>query len=355
MFSDLEQLMMRGQRGRGSEKSRRFSGTQGAVSMIKRAGLALLVALLALLLVAPLTAAAAGSSHTVQPGENLTGIAATYGVSVAALQQANGLASPNRIYAGQILTIPEAGTASSGGAGYVVQPGDTLSGIAVRSGVSLAALAAANNLSLSYHVWIGQRLAIPGSAAAGPPAASGAGSYTVRPGDTLSGIAAQYGLSTDALAAANGITNLHLLFAGSVLQIPAASGGPAGAGGSGLSQSIDVNLSTEMLTAYEGSVPVFSTAVSTGIAGHPTVVGTFQIYEKLLADDMRGGRAAEAYYLPNVPYVMYFYPGGYAIHGTYWHHNFGHPMSHGCVNLSIPAARWMYNWAPLGTPVTIHW
>jgi len=60
------------------------------------------------------------------------------------------------------------------------------------------------------------------------------------------------------------------------------------------------------------------------------------------------------YNLPNVPWVMYFYDG-YAIHGTYWHHNFGHPMSHGCINMTIPDAHWLYNWAPKGTLVVIHW
>ena len=59
------------------------------------------------------------------------------------------------------------------------------------------------------------------------------------------------------------------------------------------------------------------------------------------------------YYLPDVPYVMYFYDG-YGLHGTYWHSNFGTPMSHGCVNLSIPDAEWLYNWADVGTLVNIH-
>jgi lipoprotein-anchoring transpeptidase ErfK/SrfK len=60
------------------------------------------------------------------------------------------------------------------------------------------------------------------------------------------------------------------------------------------------------------------------------------------------------YWLPNVPYVMYFF-GAYAIHGTYWHNNFGRPMSHGCINLSTPAAAWLFSWASIGTPVVTHW
>ena len=58
------------------------------------------------------------------------------------------------------------------------------------------------------------------------------------------------------------------------------------------------------------------------------------------------------YDLPDVPWTMYFYQD-YGIHGTYWHHNFGHPMSHGCVNMQTDDAKWLYDWAPLGTSVLI--
>lgn len=70
---------------------------------------------------------------------------------------------------------------------------------------------------------------------------------------------------------------------------------------------------------------------------------------------MRGGNrfSGNYYYLPGVPSVMYFYQG-YAIHGTYWHHNFGQPMSHGCVNLTIEDAKWFYDWAEVGTTVITH-
>ncbi|HEU4793916.1 MAG TPA: L,D-transpeptidase [Nitrolancea sp.] len=113
---------------------------------------------------------------------------------------------------------------------------------------------------------------------------------------------------------------------------------------------IEIDLATEKLTAWQGNTPVYSTLVSTGLAAHPTPKGVFNVNRKLRYDLMTG----PGYNYPNVPYVMYFYTGGYAIHGTYWHHNFGHPMSHGCVNLPTPAAEWVYNWAPLGTTVWIH-
>ncbi len=113
---------------------------------------------------------------------------------------------------------------------------------------------------------------------------------------------------------------------------------------------IDVDLTNQMTYAYEGNQIVNSFLVSTGTWEHPTVTGQYYIYVKYLYADMAG----PGYYLPDVPYVMYFYDG-YGLHGTYWHHNFGTPMSHGCVNLSIPDAGWLFNWADVGTLVNIHY
>jgi len=113
---------------------------------------------------------------------------------------------------------------------------------------------------------------------------------------------------------------------------------------------IDVDLSQQMVYAYEGNVVVNGFLVSTGTWQHPTVTGQYYIYIKLLYANMSG----PGYYLPNVPYTMYFYKG-YALHGTYWHHNFGTPMSHGCVNLSTPDAEWLYYWASIGTLVNVHY
>ncbi|MGH2350515.1 MAG: L,D-transpeptidase family protein, partial [Chloroflexota bacterium] len=119
---------------------------------------------------------------------------------------------------------------------------------------------------------------------------------------------------------------------------------------------VDVDVTTQSLVAYEGDWPVFRALVSTGLPRTPTPVGTYRVFTKLVADDMRGGSVAtgDYYFLPKVPYVMYFLEGGYALHGTYWHSNFGHPMSHGCVNLTPEHAKWLFDWAPLGTTVVVH-
>ncbi len=113
---------------------------------------------------------------------------------------------------------------------------------------------------------------------------------------------------------------------------------------------IDVNLSQQMAYAYQGNSLVNSFLVSTGTYLHPTVTGTYQIYVKYRYADMSG----PGYYLPNVPYVMYFYQG-YGLHGTYWHNNFGHPMSHGCVNFRTEDAGWVFNWTEIGTVVNVHY
>jgi lipoprotein-anchoring transpeptidase ErfK/SrfK len=113
---------------------------------------------------------------------------------------------------------------------------------------------------------------------------------------------------------------------------------------------IDVDLRNQTVTGYEGQTPVRTTLASTGLPGTPTPVGKYYIYVKYVQDDMSG----PGYYLADVPYTMYFYRG-YGIHGTYWHDNFGHPMSHGCINLPTEEAAWFFHWASVGTLVNIHW
>ncbi len=113
---------------------------------------------------------------------------------------------------------------------------------------------------------------------------------------------------------------------------------------------IDVDLTHQRAYAYQGKNLLRAFVVSTGVWQHPTVTGQYRIYVKYQAADMSG----PGYYLPDVPYVMYFYRG-YGLHGTYWHNNFGTPMSHGCVNLRTEDARWMFNQASIGTLVNIHY
>jgi len=122
-------------------------------------------------------------------------------------------------------------------------------------------------------------------------------------------------------------------------------------GVSGNEKWVDVNLTLQSAYAYRGKTLVSSFVVSTGTWLHPTVTGTFNVYLIYRYADMSG----PGYYLPDVPYVMYFYES-YGLHGTYWHHNFGTPMSHGCINFTIEDAGWLFdNWVTYGTVVNIHY
>lgn len=111
---------------------------------------------------------------------------------------------------------------------------------------------------------------------------------------------------------------------------------------------IQVDLSEQNLTAWEGNKPVYATKISSGKKSTPTLVGSFKIQSKRRLMRMRG----QGYDVPNVPYAM-FYDGNYGIHGAYWHRRFGTPVSHGCVNLAPDHAKWLFNWASVGTPVVV--
>ncbi len=250
--------------------------------------------------------------------------------------------------------------AAAQGTSYVVQPGDTLYAIARRYGISVNALAAANGLTPRSWIYVGQSLTLPdaGTAPAPAPAPTPAttGIHIVQPGENLFRLGLRYGTTAAAIRAANGLSS-DLIYVGQRLVIPGAGGGvppitpsPAPVQGAPGQKWIDINLSRQTLTAYVGQTPVFTAIVSTGTSRTPTVVGTYSIYVKYLSTAMSG----PGYYLPNVPYTMYFYRG-YGIHGTYWHNNFGTLMSHGCVNMRTSDAQWLYNWAPVGTKVVTHY
>lgn len=125
--------------------------------------------------------------------------------------------------------------------------------------------------------------------------------------------------------------------------------------GAGDERWIEINLTQQRLYGWEGSSLVYNYLISSGLwAKTPT--GDYRIWTKLASTTMKGGNKALGtyYYLPNVPCTMYFYKG-YGIHGTYWHNNFGHPMSHGCVNMRTSEACALFSWASVGTRVNIHY
>lgn len=326
---------------------------------------------------APSVVSPSSGVHVVQPGETLFRISQQHGVSVDALTAANSLLSASQIYAGQQLVIPGPGAAPStpptSPAGspelsgtHIVQPGETLAIIAAQYGVSASVLAQSNNLSNPSLIYAGQRLVVPGAGTGGPaaqPPSANPGAHVVQPGDTLFRIALRYGVSLSDLLAANGLNEGSIIYTGQQLRIPGGTGGPAPAANLVAAPSanpapptittgkqIVVKLAAQRVFAYENGQLLREFVVSTGLPATPTVTGDYAIYVKYDSQTMAG----PDYYLPGVPWVMYFYRG-YGFHGTYWHNNFGQPMSHGCVNMRTAEAEWLYMWAPIGTPVHVEW
>ena len=118
---------------------------------------------------------------------------------------------------------------------------------------------------------------------------------------------------------------------------------------------VEVDISEQRLYAWNKDQQELNVLISSGTYLHPTPLGTFYIYAKTRSQTMKGGsRTAGDYYeLPNVEWINWFY-GDYSTHGTYWHNNFGKRMSHGCINMTIAHAQFLYEWAPIGTPVVVH-
>lgn len=332
--------------------------------------------------------------HVVQPGETLFRIALKYGLSVDALARANGITNTALVYVGQVLVIPsgtpqtqpqqQPAAPQTTSISYTVQPGDTLNRIAQRFNLTWRQLMDANGLTDPNRITVGQRLVIPNqplppeqaaqptAAPAQAPAAVQAVEPTVAPpaavaqatarthvvkrGEGLAAIGRKYGISWTTIAAANNISNPNLIYAGMVLVIPesdtAPASGPAVApdAPNTAGKLILVVLREQRVYVYENGQLLRTTLASTGLGATPTVQGQYKIYVKYKAQTMYG----PGYYLPSVPYVMYFFKG-YGLHGTYWHNNFGRPMSHGCVNLPTPEAQWLFNWAEVGTPVYVRW
>lgn len=341
-----------------------------------------------------------GQRHTVEVGENLFRIALRYGITVDELAAANSITDPTRIYAGQILIIPGEAVADASVQDtatqtdntpadiqpvaattttyHIVAQGQTLYSIAQTYGVNWQELAAWNGVGNPQQLYAGQRLiinnptsntvgAVPGPTVveAQPITAQPTvetQTYVVQPGDRLASIARTFNISWTTIASANNITNPNAIYVGQQLVIPTSdaatgtyfepTGGVPAAAAPTITtgKQIVVNLTEQRVYAYEDGVLVRSSIASTGLYGTPTVTGDYRIYWKLTSQTMSG----PGYYLPGVPWVMYFYQG-YALHGTYWHNNFGQPMSHGCVNLPTDEAEWFFRWADVGTPVSVRY
>ncbi len=218
----LHQFGRRALVGRRAETGWRLTKGRGATASAVVAGALLLG-----------TQAAAAANHQVQPGETLGQIAASYNTSVAALAQANQLSNPNLIVAGTTLVVPDESTPppapASGGTDvriYVVQAGDTLYEIAQKYGMTVEALAQANNLVNPNVIVVGTRLKVPAVSANAteqaevPPGSENPKLHLVSAGETLGEIAKMYDVKLSALVEVNDITDPNVLEVGELLQIP---------------------------------------------------------------------------------------------------------------------------------------
>lgn len=179
------------------------------------------------------TSSSATGTYTVQSGDTLSGIANKFGTNYESLANLNNISNPNRIYVGQVLKLSaNSNTASSAhqattnatpAGSYSVKAGDSLSAIAARYGMSYETLARLNNISNPNRIYVGQVLKLSSgstvSNVVNHSTASAAGSYTVKSGDSLSAIAARYGMSYETLARLNNISDPNRIYVGQTLNL----------------------------------------------------------------------------------------------------------------------------------------
>lgn len=351
------------------------SSTPLVLPQKRRAGVRLAAVIAALMawlcLVQP--AHAQEAVHVVSGGENLSAIARRYGMTMQELAAYNGIVNPNLVFVGQKIQIPGSGYAPQmlapantnrlpGDGGYhVVARGQTLSEIAKAYAMTTGDLMRLNSISNANMIWVGQKLrvtarveAIVANAPNAPKPVVADEIYVVQSGDMLAEIAARHKTTVQALLTANGLPNPNFIWVGQRLRVrantqPGTTLNLVAAPANG-KRWIEIDLSKQTLTAWQGDVPVMFTNISSGRSNTPTVTGRFAVGTKYKAQRMMG----PGYDLPNVPWVMYFH-GAYAIHGAYWHNNFGTQMSRGCVNMRPNEAEMLYNWAAPGTEVYVHY
>jgi LysM repeat protein len=336
-------------------------------------GFLIVLGVVVVMVAAPRVTRADDTVYIVQPGDTLSEIAQQYGTDVATLRRLNGLSDIDFVWSGQRLILPENAEnvadnpadsrvepsvppsdtssipSSEEKVTYVVRAGDSLLSIAADFQTSLAQLAELNSVYPGQQLVVGRDLLVPRLM------------HVVQAGEHLGTIAALHDTTPTAIARANALADPSLIVPGQRLTIVP----PSQAERMGLESEsttgtyhthtefpteiekwIDVDLSEQRVVAYEGKTPVRSFIVSTGLPGTPTVTGTFRIWAKTPIQDMYGGNRAAGtyYYLEDVQWVQYFYED-YSFHGTYWHNNFGRPMSRGCVNMTNEDAEWLFEWA----------
>lgn len=348
--------------------------------------------------------------HVVQQGENLFRISLKYDVDMDSIMEANGLTDPTRILAGQKLIIPgyspesptleatglpsptptaspspestptptpepiptltpepvepqSAGAAQTASVSHLVLRGETLTRIAAQYNVTVWSVAQANQLASINTISAGQLLTIPGvelepevveKTIVTETMTTTEQVYVVQAGDTLTRIAQQFGSTVAELVDLNKIINPSAIYPGQTLRLMRTAPVMAGFG-----KRILVDISEQHLYAYEDEQLVFSYIASTGMAPTYTKAGQFQVQSKI---DNAYGATWDIW----MPFWLGIYYAGSTENGihalpimsngqTLWSGYLGTPISYGCVVLGTEEAETLYNWAPIGTPVTIQY
>jgi LysM repeat protein len=337
---------------------------------------------------APIVADPNATSHQVRQGDTLYSISRAYGVDVQTLATHNRLQDVGRLFVGQTLSLPRnpptapaVGTSQSmprsSSVVHTVTLGDSLNAIANRCKVTVRDLMLLNGLDHASLLWVGQNLALPqrvdGSeplivpAAVPQPAAAqepplpvvdpipdqtglpqlpASFVHIVKRGETLADIARRFKATALQVSNYNGLESRDLIVPGQRLLIPRR---PAQAQGYMGKRWVEIDLSSQTLTAWDDENLFMHVKISSGLVQYPTPVGHYNVWHMNESQTMSG----PGYSLPNVKFNMYFHRG-YAMHGAYWHNSFGQPMSHGCVNMTEADAERLYRFIDLGTEVWVH-
>lgn len=330
--------------------------------------------------------------HVVQPGESLYGLAVRYDMPAADLARLNATGDAPLLLPGRTVWVPlsrahnvRAGapaartaargrTAASGDATYVIAAGDTLYAIAGRLGVDVEDLKRWNGLPVDGSIRAGDTLVVQrdapedsasragerGRDAAAtdrrPAGTGGAGTtrtHTVAAGETLSSIAAAYGVSANELSRLNALADADTLRPGQDLAVPAPGAGPAAATGD---KRIEIDVSEQRMYVWQGETLVWNFVVSTGLPGYPTRRGTFEVQSRI----PNAWSTAWQLWMPH--WLGIYWAGGSenGIHALpivngqrLWGGYLGSPISYGCVVLGTEDAELLYEWADIGTPVVI--
>ena len=337
---------------------------------------------------APIVVDPNATSHRVRQGDTLYSISRAYGVDVRTLASHNRLQDAGRLFVGQTLSLPRnpptapaVGTSQSmplaSSVIHTVTLGDSLLSIASRYKVGVGDLMLVNGLDHASLLWVGQNLALPkrtdGSEPlivpiaapqpaavqepplpvvdpvpnrAGLPQVPASFVHIVKRGETLADIARRFKATALQVSDYNGLASRDLIVPGQRLLIPRRAAQAQGYMGK---RWVEIDLSSQTLTAWDDEDLYMHVKISSGLEQYKTPVGHYNVWHMNESQTMSG----PGYSLPNVKFNMYFHRG-YAMHGAYWHNNFGQPMSHGCVNMREEEAERLYQFVDLGTEVWVH-